>query len=179
MMVAGRAVVVPTLSDRVDLDDLDADLIWVPRATMVAKPAARGTTARRWAEAKTRVLRAKMAFVMEMDFMRSLLPLSIAVAVSCTVTEENFADRYARIVCRKGAKCDDPYFDARWDTQAECREETSEVWQELLPELEAAGCDIDFNYADACLADIRAMSCEEAQDDWMGWNCYEFLWCPV
>ncbi len=120
-----------------------------------------------------------MAFVMEMDFMRSLLPLSIAVAVSCTVTEENFADRYARIVCRKGAKCDDPYFDARWDTQAECREETSEVWQELLPELEAAGCDIDFNYADACLADIRAMSCEEAQDDWMGWNCYEFLWCPV
>jgi hypothetical protein len=48
MMVAGRAVVVPTLSDRVDLDGLDADLIWVPRATLVAKPAARGTTARRY-----------------------------------------------------------------------------------------------------------------------------------
>jgi hypothetical protein len=47
MMVAGRAVVVPTLSDRVDLDGFDADLIWVPRASLVAQPAARGTTARR------------------------------------------------------------------------------------------------------------------------------------
>jgi hypothetical protein len=40
-------VVVPSVSDQVDLDILDADLIGVPRATMVAKPAVRGTTARR------------------------------------------------------------------------------------------------------------------------------------
>jgi hypothetical protein len=46
--------VVPTQSDRVDLDGLDADLIRVPRATLVAKPAARGTTAARWADEKTR-----------------------------------------------------------------------------------------------------------------------------
>jgi hypothetical protein len=54
-------VVVPNLSDQVDLEILDADLIGVPRATMVAKPAVRGTTARRSAAVAYGLRRASSA----------------------------------------------------------------------------------------------------------------------
>ncbi len=111
--------------------------------------------------------------------MKSTLPLLACMFLgACSVSEENFPDRFAAQWCAASKACsEDAYFDRWLQGTADCTAATSDDVRDRSYGNGEDACRFEEDAAAACLTRIQSASCPElASEDWYdacasAWDC--------
>ena len=99
---------------------------------------------------------------------RSPLVFAFALLSGCssvgTVSENNFAEKYADVFCRQAQKCSRGYYEAEFSDMEDCIGEIEEAAEDTMDIADEAGCDFDDGEAKEFLDALNAASCEEVYD---------------
>ena len=92
--------------------------------------------------------------------MISFLLLGLA---ACGISEDQFTDTTARLLCEKTEECEPEQFNAMFDSQSDCRN----FYEAILSDDDdddAASCTFDASMASKCISEVRAASCDDFDD---------------
>jgi hypothetical protein len=100
-----------------------------------------------------------------MVMFRSPLVFAFALLSGCasvgTVSEDNFAEKYADVFCRQAQKCSRGYYESEFSDMEDCIGEIEEAAEDTMDIADEAGCDFDDGEAKEFLDTLNAASCEE------------------
>jgi hypothetical protein len=109
-------------------------------------------------------------------------PLLIAVgasllSVGCSVDEDNFAAKFARLSCKRTRQCEPDDFDDWYDDMDDCVDDLEGIYDEVQDWAEML-CDIDYQMASRCYRQMKWASCDELDDEnWSPEACEEYVVC--
>ncbi len=96
---------------------------------------------------------------------RSSLALAgVALLMVGCVTEDNFAEKFAELSCKKLRRCDPDDYDDFYDDMADCVDDGEALW-DLVQDGSELFCDIDYQLATRCYRAIKYASCDTYEDD--------------
>lgn len=94
----------------------------------------------------------------------ALLPiLALGVLAGCSVNEDNWGDKNARVECEYMERCDALEFFTLYDDQGECLDKKLDYWDEYGQQV-VQGCKFDEDAANEC-HDLLNQNCEKIADD--------------
>lgn len=103
-----------------------------------------------------------------MSKFRSPLVFAFALLSGCasvgTVSEDNFAEKYADVFCRQAQKCSRGYYESEFSDMEDCVGEIEEAAEDAMDVADEAGCDFDDGEAKEFLDALNAATCEEVYE---------------
>lgn len=99
-----------------------------------------------------------------MNYRNLGIALASLLAAGC-ITEGNYGTKLGATFCKKFEECDQASFDAQYDSQADCRDEAKENFNDSDSNssdcLNDAGCKFSASAVRACRAAIKDASCDD------------------
>jgi hypothetical protein len=106
---------------------------------------------------------------------RSALPLALLL-IACGVNEDNFADKFAHVLCSQAEECYPDDFDDSYEDFGECLDDMAAYMDDVQRTAEQL-CEIDYEIASECYADLKSMSCDEIDEGQSPPACGDYVVC--
>lgn len=95
---------------------------------------------------------------------RQLYLLPLALLASCSVTRDNFTERYVDAYCEFRERCDKAEFFYDYDNRGDCLDKYGDYWRDYGPQ-RYDECDFSESEAERCL-ELLNQSCKLTGDDY-------------